>query len=119
MGTLREKARPVIVIAVTAVLFAAYHMSLLRFFTVGLIGLSFTVAAFKSRSIFVSMLMHFCNNLLACLMQWYPDTVGKVFETDISESAQTGIVILILLGAIIAVILGYLLLDRVNKRAAD
>ena len=117
MGTLREKAKPAVAIAITAIIFAAYHMSILRFFTVGLIGLSFTIAAYKSRSIFVSMLMHFCNNLLACLVQWYPETAGKIFDPKLSSSNQ----ILILLGSIVAVILGYLLLDGKKKavQAAD
>ncbi len=75
MGSLKEKYRPAAVIGITAVIFAAYHMSVLRFFTVGVIGLAFTLAAYRSRSIYVSMLMHFCNNLTAVLISRFRDEI--------------------------------------------
>lgn len=116
MGTLKEKTKPVMAIAVTAILFAAYHMSVLRFFTVGVIGLSFTIAAYKSGSIYVSMLMHFCNNLVACLVDWYPDTIGQIETANLSDAGQTGLFFLVLIGALLAVIVGYILLDHAEKK---
>ena len=116
MGTLKQKAKPVVVIATVEVLFAAYHMSILRFFTVGIIGLSFTIAAYKSESIFVSMLMHFCNNLTACLVQWYPDSVLKLLNADpnVASSPLTGVALLA--GALVFVTVGYLLLCRNHSK---
>ncbi|MCR5282376.1 MAG: CPBP family intramembrane metalloprotease, partial [Lachnospiraceae bacterium] len=112
MGTLRPKAKPVVVIATVAVLFAAYHMSILRFFTVGIIGLSFTIAAYRSESIFVSMLMHFCNNLTACLVQWYPDSILRLLnaDPDIANSPLTGVALVA--GAAVLIAAGCLLLSR-------
>ncbi|MCR4691066.1 MAG: ABC transporter permease [Lachnospiraceae bacterium] len=118
MGTLREKAKPVTVIALTAIFFAAYHMSLLRFFTVGVIGLSFTVAAYKSRSIFLSMLMHFCNNLTAVITSWYPDKTEKLLDLDpkVLESPLT--LFALLSAALGAVVVGYLLVRPAEEKQA-
>ncbi len=82
MGTLKEKYKPVVAVLVTAVVFAVYHMSILRFFTVGVIGLSLTIAAYKSGSIFVSMTMHFLNNLAAVLISYYHDSATYESFTD-------------------------------------
>ncbi len=115
MGTMRQKAKPILTIAITAILFAGYHMSVLRFFTVGIIGLSFTIAAYKSNSILVSMLMHFCNNLTACLVEWYQNPVTEVLNMDPVKASSPLLPAVILIGALAAVAGGYLLLDKWGK----
>ncbi|MBO4337247.1 MAG: ABC transporter permease [Lachnospiraceae bacterium] len=96
MGTLKEKQSAGFTIAVTAIIFAAYHMSILRFFTVGIIGLGFTIAAYRSRSIIVSMLMHFCNNLTAVLIG-----LNKEAVTDFTNSHEALLNSPLLTGAVI------------------
>ncbi|MCR5418369.1 MAG: ABC transporter permease [Lachnospiraceae bacterium] len=119
MGTIKEKYKPALVIAATAIIFAAYHMSILRFFTVGIIGLSFTMAAYRSRSIFVSMMMHFCNNLAACLVEWYPGRLQKLMELDPAALSSPLAVFGLFGGAAAAVLLGYYLVGFRGKRAAE
>ncbi len=105
MGTLKEKCRPWVAVAVTTFVFAAYHMSLLKMFTIGIIGLGFTYAAYKSGSIFTSMLMHFINNLTSVLISLYPEQVGKVAPILMKESLSvTELVIVLLIGIVLAAV---------------
>lgn len=64
-GALKEKFKPILSILLVAALFGLYHMSILKFFTTGILGLAFTYSVYCSGSIFTSMLMHFLNNGIA------------------------------------------------------
>lgn len=105
MGTLREKCKPWVAIVATTLIFAAYHMSLLKMFTISIIGLGLTVAAYMTGSIFVSMLMHFINNSVSVLITLYPEQVGKLFPVLMEESLGSAqIAVVILVGVVLAVV---------------
>ena len=74
------------IVLITTVIFAGYHMSVLRFFTVGVVGLAATFATYYTGSIFVGMLMHFVNNLTSVLPALYPDTMTKLLPFMADES---------------------------------
>ena len=42
-------------------------------FTIGIVGLGLTLAAYKTGSIAASMCVHFLNNLLSVLISKYPE----------------------------------------------
>ena len=86
MGTLKNKCTGVIAVLVTTLLFAAYHMSLIKMFTIGIIGFGLTYAAYKSGSIVTSMCMHFLNNLLSVLITKYPEQMQSVLPVLFKES---------------------------------
>lgn len=110
MGTLREKCKPWIAIVATTLIFAAYHMSLLKMFTISIIGLGLTVAAYMTGSIYTSMIMHFVNNFLSVLISLYPEQVGKLFPVLMKESLSgVEVLVITLIGAVLAVV-GWLLL---------
>ncbi len=112
MGSLREKCKPVVAIVATTLIFAAYHMSLIKMFTISVVGLGLTLGAYLSGSIFTSMLMHFINNLLSVLISLYPDQIGKVFPVLLKESLSAmDMVVLVIIGIVFATI-GYLLLKK-------
>jgi len=118
MGTLREKCRPWVAIAATTLIFAAYHMSLLKMFTISIIGLGLTVAAYMTGSIYVSMMMHFINNSVSVLISLYPEQVGKVVPVLMAEDPGTvSLVVIALVGIVLAVI--GLLLVKEKKEARD
>ncbi len=105
MGTLREKCKPWVAIVATTLIFAAYHMSLIKMFTISIIGLGLTVAAYMTGSIFVSMLMHFINNFVSVLISLYPEQVGKMFPVLMEESlGGAEIVVVTLVGVVLAVV---------------
>ena len=109
MGTLREKCKPWVAIVATTLIFAAYHMSLIKMFTIGIVGLGLTVAAYMTGSIYVSMLMHFINNSVSVLISLYPEQVGKIAPFLMEEDPSgVSLVVVGLIGIVLAVI-GWLL----------
>lgn len=119
MGTLKNKCTGVIAVLVTTLLFAAYHMSLIKMFTIGIIGFGLTYAAYKSGSIVTSMCMHFLNNLLSVLITKYPKQMQHVLSVFFKESLSASDLLLMIAVILICAALGLLLLGcRKKKRTA-
>lgn len=119
MGTLKNKCTGVIAFLVTTLLFAAYHMSLIKMFTIGIIGFGLTYAAYKSGSIVTSMCMHFLNNLLSVLITKYPKQMQHVLPVLFKESLSASDLLLMIAVILICAALGLLLLGcRKKKRTA-
>ena len=79
---LKLKARWAIVI--TAVFFGLYHFNPYGLVPLIILGLYFGFAAYMSRSIFVSMILHFTNNFLAVIMYFI------IGDKDLIDSSATG-----------------------------
>ncbi|MBD5515677.1 MAG: CPBP family intramembrane metalloprotease [Lachnospiraceae bacterium] len=78
MHSMKAKYRVSSAIAITAVLFGLYHMSLVKFIPTGLIGLLLCLVAWKADSIYPAMLMHFINNAISVIVSYYPEQVEKI-----------------------------------------
>jgi sodium transport system permease protein len=117
MGTLREKCRPWVTVCVTALIFAAYHMSLIKMFTIGIIGLGFSFAAYRSGSIFTSMTMHFLNNLFSVLISVYPDRLQRAFPVLFEESLTATQLAGMLLVTVLLAAAGIWLLGRGSENS--
>lgn len=116
MGTLKNKCTGVIAVLVTTLLFAAYHMSLIKMFTIGIIGFGLTYAAYKSGSIVTSMCMHFLNNLLSVLITKYPKQMQHVLPVLFKESLSASDLLLMIEVILICAALGLLLLGCRKKK---
>ena len=116
MGTLKNKCTGVIAVLVTILLFAAYHMSLIKMFTIGIIGFGLTYAAYKSGSIVTSMCMHFLNNLLSVLITKYPKQMQHVLPVLFKESLSASDLLLMIAVILICAALGLLLLGCRKKK---
>ncbi len=118
MGTLREKCKPWIAIVATTLIFAAYHMSVLKMFTISIIGLGLTVAAYMTGSIYTSMIMHFINNFISVMISLYPEQVGKIAPILMEEEPSgISLIVITLVGVALAVV-GWLLV-RGKKEVKD
>lgn len=78
LHSLKERYRVVSAIAITAALFGAYHMSLVKFIPTGLLGLLLCYVVWRTGSIYPAMLMHFLNNVYSVIMAFYPEQTGKI-----------------------------------------
>ena len=116
MGTLKNKCTGVIAVLVTTLLFATYHMSLIKMFTIGIIGFGLTYAAYKSGSIVTSMCMHFLNNLLSVLITKYPKQMQHVLPVLFKESLSASDLLLMIAVILICAALGLLLLGCRKKK---
>ena len=69
-------------------------------FTITIIGLGLTLAAYKSGSILASMLIHFLNNFFSVIVTLYPKQTEKVLPVLFKE--KFSIMELLILFVIIA-----------------
>ncbi|HYG59026.1 MAG TPA: type II CAAX endopeptidase family protein [Symbiobacteriaceae bacterium] len=58
-------------VLVSALLFGAFHLSLIRLIPLTLLGLAFAAASQRSGSVLPAMIMHFANNALALVLTYY------------------------------------------------
>lgn len=116
MGTLRNKCKPVVTVLVTTLIFAAYHMNLIKMFTIGIVGLSLTLAAYKTGSIAASMCVHFMNNLLSLLIGKYPEQLQKVFPVLVKERLSVSEILLLLAVTIICATAGWFMIAGRKKK---
>lgn len=118
MGTLKNKCKPVVTVLVTTLIFAAYHMSLIKMFTIGIVGLGLTLVAYKTGSIAASVCVHFMNNLLSVLISTYPEQLQKVFPVLFKEKLSVSDMLILAAVMIAGAGIGWMLL-RGKKTAKE
>lgn len=78
-GTLKNKKIPIAAtMVITAVVFAAYHMNLLQFIYVTIMGLIMSYMIYNSKSIFVTVFFHLLNNSFSVFLEYHPDLMKKI-----------------------------------------
>ncbi len=75
----RERAGCVRAAVISALVFAAFHMSLVKFPATFLLGFGFACIVWRGGSIYVTMALHFLNNALSAVFLKYPEQAGKLF----------------------------------------
>lgn len=117
MHSLKAKYKVSSAIAITAVLFGLYHMSLVKFIPTGLLGLILCIVVWKTGSIYPAMIMHFINNAISIIITYYPEQVEKVLPI-LGKSNFTAVDVLCLCaaGGIFAA-LGALVLHKAKSAA--
>ena len=91
---------------VSALLFGVYHMNWIQGIYAFIFGLAFAYSYYKSNSIFVSIIFHFINNLIATLSSYF-----DVFNFTISAFNT---VILIIIGLFLIIFSIYMMETQKN-----
>lgn len=117
MGTLKNKYKAVATIAVTTLIFAAYHMSLVKMFTISIIGFSLALVTYKTGSIFASICVHFINNLLSVLLSKYPEQLQKIVPVLFKEYLNVSDILILLAIIIFAALIGWMLIREKKERS--
>lgn len=117
LSAARKKFKPRTAIIIVAAMFGIYHLSLVKFFTTGLLGLGLCYAAYRSGSIVLSCIMHFINNAFSVTTLYYGEEVEKVLPVFFQESLSISDVLLLLGVAMICVAAGVALIKREPKKA--
>lgn len=100
-GSLGRKIKAQWAIIISAVVFAAYHMSLVKMLPMSLLGIGLAAAMSATGSIYTSMAMHFLNNLISVLIMKYPEQVGKYLPFLAAEQLELSWIIgLVVIGAL-------------------
>lgn len=114
-GTLKERFSPALSVCLTSIIFAAYHMSVIRFFALLPLSLALTYVAYRTGSIFVTMLMHFINNTFSLIQSKYPEKIAKIIPMLSEENASLSDLLLIAAAGCMLIAIGAFILDRKKK----
>ena len=79
-GTFRAYWNTGVAILTTAIIFAGFHMSMVEFLSISILGCAMAYAVHCSKSIVTAMLMHLCNNGLAVCMLAYPRSAQRILS---------------------------------------
>lgn len=116
LSAARKKFRPWVAIVIVAAMFGIYHLSLVKFFTTGLLGVALCYATYKSGSILLSCIMHFINNAFSVIVLYYGEEVQKVLPILFKENLSASDVMLLLGVAVICIGAGVALIRREPKK---
>ncbi|MCM1047946.1 MAG: ABC transporter permease subunit [Clostridiales bacterium] len=97
-------------IGIVAVLFGAYHMSLVKFIPTGLLGLVLCYVVYITGSIYPSMIMHFANNAMSVLISCYPEQLEKILPIFYKETISIFEAVILLIAGLALVGLGYIIM---------
>ena len=114
-GSLNSRYKAIISILVSAAIFGAFHMSMIKFLPTGLLGACFAYIVYKGSSIYVTMFLHFINNAFSFVAMKYPDAVGKVLPFLLKEELSVVEVMIICAVAVVCLVLGITLLQKPKK----
>ncbi len=115
MRSMKAKYRVSSAIAITAVLFGLYHMSLVKFIPTGFIGLLLCLVAWKADSIYPAMLMHFINNAISVIVSYYPEQVEKVLPVFAKSTLSVSDVLCLSGAGLVLVGIGWMVLVKAQK----
>ncbi len=111
-GTLKNKKIPIAVtMIITALVFAAYHMNLLQFIYVTLLGLLMSYIIYNSNSIFITAIFHLINNSLTVIIQFKSEWLEKIPLLQDETPGLSDTLILLGIGLALLVI-GFLISDN-------
>lgn len=115
----RKKFRPAVAILIIAAFFGIYHLSFVKFFTTGILGMVFAYTVMKSESIFVSSLMHFINNGFSVMVTYYGAKLPTTIFTAENPTLKLSDYFLYLGISIVCGTLGILLLNIRKKEITN
>jgi len=116
LNAMRAKYRIFAAIAIVAVLFGIYHMSLVKLIPTGLLGIVLCYAAYRADSIYPAMVMHFLNNVLGVLISCYPEKAESVFPILFRETLRFSDGLLFFGIGMILMSIGLLFLKKRGRR---
>ncbi|MDR2888444.1 MAG: ABC transporter permease subunit [Lachnospiraceae bacterium] len=110
-GTLKNRGGVKAAMVISSIIFALFHMSLVKLPTTFVLGFFIVLAVKRSGSIFTGMLIHLLNNTLSVLMMTYPDLWDNIpLIMDESITVSEGMVITMV--GMMSVALGLFIIGR-------
>lgn len=99
-------------IMISAVIFGAFHMSLVKLLPTALLGAAFAYIVWKGGSIYVTMFLHFLNNAVSMWMMKYPEMATRYVPLLMKERMSVMEVLIMLAGGVVCAGMGMFLLRR-------
>lgn len=106
-------------IVISAVIFGAFHMSLVKLLPTAMLGACFAYILSVTGSIYIGMTLHFVNNAFLMLQMKEPETIGKLLPILMKEELKIADMLYFLgIGIVCAAVGLYLLRRRKEVSAA-
>lgn len=115
LHSLQARYRMPSAIAITAILFGLYHMSLIKFIPTGLLGMLLCIVVWKTGSIYPAMLMHFINNAISVIISCYPEQVEKVLPVLYKNTLSASEALCLCGAGLVLIGIGWLILTKAGK----
>ncbi len=112
LGSLSNKYKAVWAILVSALIFGAFHGSLVKLLPTAMLGACFAYIVYKGGSIYITMALHFLNNFVSVVGMKKPEILEQMLPIIVKEDLSIIEVILIVSLGIIGVTVGILLLNK-------
>lgn len=116
LSSVRTKLGAAWSIVIVAAVFGVYHMSFVKFFTTGILGIALAYSVYKSKSILTSMLMHAANNGLLVTAMYFPEKVERILPFVVKESLSSAEIAACLVIGVLFAGLGIVVLELCPKR---
>ncbi len=110
----KKKLKMISALLLGAALFGVYHLSLVKFFTTGLLGFVFCYVVYKTGSIFLTMIMHFMNNAVAVVCMYYPKEFENLVPILFKENFSIMEIIIMIATGSICLFIGVKLIKNSN-----
>lgn len=118
LHSLQARYRVPSAIAVTAILFGLYHMSVIKFIPTGLLGLLLCIVVWKTGSIYPAMLMHFINNAFSVIISCYPEQIEKVLPVLYKNTISVPEALCMCGAGLVLMGIGWAILSKAGKAAS-
>ena len=112
LGSLSNKYKAVWAILVSALIFGAFHGSLVKLLPTAMLGACFAYIVYKGGSIYITMALHFLNNFVSVVGMKKPEILEQMLPILVKEDLSIIEVILIVSLGIIGVTVGLILLNK-------
>lgn len=105
-------------VLISALVFGAFHMSLIKFLPTAMLGAAFAYIVMKTGSLFISMFLHFFNNAVSMFVMKYPQRAEKLLPLLVKERLSAAeLLVLLVIGAVLTAA-GIWLLNKSAARKA-
>ena len=115
LGSFRKKWGIKWALLVSALVFGAFHTSLVKLIPTALLGASLAYMVVRTGSIYVSMAFHFINNGVSLLVMKYPEQVGRMLPFLLEEDFTVVQMLLFLTVGLICAGTGLVLMKSRDK----
>lgn len=110
-----KRLRPAAAILIGGAVFGIYHLSFVKFFTTGILGILFCYVVYRTKSILLTSLMHFLNNAVSVVAIFYPERMQRLLPVLFQESLDVGEALVLVIAGTVCMAGGLFLCTRTSK----
>ncbi|MBP3603157.1 MAG: CPBP family intramembrane metalloprotease [Lachnospiraceae bacterium] len=115
-GGLKNKYGVKWAVVLSAIVFGAFHMSLVKLLPTAMLGACLAYIVSVSGSIYIGMVLHFVNNAFSMLQMKYPDVFAKLFPVFAKPELTLGDTLIFMGVGLIMISIGIPLLKKQKNK---